>query len=84
MTAHTPTLIVNARQVNEGREFDGDLRFADGRIEAIGSSLSARPGEIVIDAAGSRLLPGMIDDQVHFREPGLEHKGDLATESAAA
>ena len=80
----TSTLIVNARLVNEGREFDGDLSFAGGRIEAIGSSLSARPGEIVIDAAGSRLLPGMIDDQVHFREPGLEHKGNLATESAAA
>ncbi|MBN8213252.1 MAG: dihydroorotase [Xanthomonadales bacterium] len=84
MTSHPPTLIVNARLVNEGREFDGDLRFVDGRIEAIGSGLAARPGEIVIDADGSRLLPGMIDDQVHFREPGLEHKGNIATESAAA
>ncbi len=84
MTTHAPTLIVNARLVNEGREFDGDLRFVDGRIDAIGSGLSARPGDIVIDADGSRLLPGMIDDQVHFREPGLEHKGNLATESAAA
>jgi dihydroorotase len=84
MTAHAPTLIVNARLVNEGREFDGDLRFADGRITEIGTGLSARAGETVIDAAGRRLLPGMIDDQVHFREPGLEHKGDLATESAAA
>lgn len=84
MTAHAPTLIVNARLVNEGREFDGDLRFADGRITEIGAGLSARAGETVIDAAGRRLLPGMIDDQVHFREPGLEHKGDLATESAAA
>ena len=84
MTTHAPTLIVNARLVNEGREFDGDLRFVDGRIDAIGSGLSARPGDIVIDADGSRMLPGMIDDQVHFREPGLEHKGNLATESAAA
>lgn len=84
MTSHPPTLIVNARLVNEGREFDGDLRFVDGRIEAIGGGLAARPGEIVIDADGSRLLPGMIDDQVHFREPGLEHKGNIATESAAA
>ena len=84
MTAHAPTLIVNARLVNEGREFDGDLRFADGRITEIGTGLSTRAGETVIDAAGRRLLPGMIDDQVHFREPGLEHKGDLATESAAA
>ena len=80
----TSTLIVNARLINEGREFDGDLRFADGRIEAIGSGLSAKPGETVIDANGRRLLPGMIDDQVHFREPGMEYKADIATESAAA
>ena len=80
----TSTLIVNARLVNEGREFDGDLRFADGRIEEIGSGLSARDGETVIDAAGRRLLPGMIDDQVHFREPGMEYKADMAIESAAA
>jgi dihydroorotase len=78
------TLIVNARLVNEGREFDGDLRISRGRIAEIGSSLSARDGEYVIDAAGRRLLPGMIDDQVHFREPGLEYKADIATESAAA
>ena len=78
------TLIVNARLVNEGREFDGDLRFADGRIEAIGSGLSGKPGETVIDANGARLLPGMIDDQVHFREPGMEYKADMAIESGAA
>ncbi len=84
MNDHAPTLIVNARLVNEDREFDGDLRIAHGRIEAIGSGLVARHGETVIDADGRRLLPGMIDDQVHFREPGLEYKGDLATESAAA
>ena len=46
----TSTLIVNARLVNEGREFDGDLRFADGRIEAIGDGLAAKPGEHVVDA----------------------------------
>ena len=80
----TSTLIVNARLVNEGREFDGDLRFAGGRIEQIGDGLSARDGETVIDAAGRRLLPGMIDDQVHFREPGMEYKADIASESAAA
>ena len=78
------TLVVNARLVNEGREFDGDLRFANGRIEQIGSGLQARTGEDVIDAGGRRLLPGMIDDQVHFREPGMEYKADMATESAAA
>lgn len=80
----TDTLIVNARLVNEGREFDGDLRISGDRIAAIGSGLSARPNETVVDAAGRRLLPGMIDDQVHFREPGMEHKADIATESAAA
>ncbi|UTA52675.1 dihydroorotase [Lysobacter soli] len=78
------TLIVNARLVNEGREFDGDLRFEDGRIAQIGTGLSARANESVIDADGRRLLPGMIDDQVHFREPGMEYKADIATESAAA
>ncbi|KQZ56018.1 MULTISPECIES: dihydroorotase [unclassified Lysobacter] len=78
------TLIVNARLVNEGREYDGDLRIEDGRIARIGAGLSARDGETVVDAGGRRLLPGMIDDQVHFREPGLEYKADMATESAAA
>jgi dihydroorotase len=78
------TLIVNARLVNEGREFEGDLRISGGRIAEIGQSLTARNGGTVIDAAGRRLLPGMIDDQVHFREPGLEYKADMAIESAAA
>ena len=78
------TLIVNARLVNEGREFDGDLRIRDGRIDAIASALPVQTGDIVVDANGRRLLPGMIDDQVHFREPGLEYKADMATESAAA
>ena len=78
------TLIVNARLVNEGREFDGDLRIRDGRIAEIGSGLAAGRDETVVDAAGRRLLPGMIDDQVHFREPGMEYKADLAIESGAA
>src|SRR5690606_16705222 len=81
--AMTDTLILNARLVNEGREFDADLRIRDGRIDAIGS-LAPRAGETVVDADGRRLLPGMIDDQVHFREPGMEYKADMATESAAA
>ena len=79
------TLIVNARLVDDGREFDADLRIAaDGRIAEIAPGLAARGNETVFDAAGRRLLPGMIDDQVHFREPGLTHKGDIASESAAA
>ncbi|MCL6711371.1 dihydroorotase [Pseudomonas sp. R2.Fl] len=78
------TLIVNARMASEGREFEGDLRIENGRIARIGSGLSAGADEKVVDAAGRWLLPGMIDDQVHFREPGMPHKGDIATESAAA
>jgi dihydroorotase len=78
------TLIVNARLVNEGREYDGDVRIEHGRIAQIGNGLQARANEKVVDAGGRWLLPGMIDDQVHFREPGLTHKGDIASESAAA
>ena len=73
------TLIVNARLVNEGQVLEGDLRIEQGRIAQIGSGLAASDGEQVVDAAGRWLLPGMIDDQVHFREPGLTHKGDIAT-----
>jgi len=78
------TLITNARLVNEGCEFAADLRIEHGRIAAIGAQLPARAGDTVVDARGRWLLPGMIDDQVHFREPGMQHKGDLASESAAA
>ncbi len=78
------TLIVNARLVNEGREFDADLLVENGRIARIDGQIAARPGDQVIEAGGRWLLPGMIDDQVHFREPGLTHKGDIASESAAA
>ena len=77
-------LITNARIVNEGQVTEGDLRVRAGRIETIASGLSADAGETVIDAEGAWLMPGMIDDQVHFREPGLTAKGDMATESAAA
>ncbi|WP_305805441.1 dihydroorotase [Stenotrophomonas sp. YIM B06876] len=78
------TVIVNARLVNEGRQFDADLRIEEGRIARIAAQISPGPGDQVVDAAGRWLLPGMIDDQVHFREPGLTHKGDIASESAAA
>ena len=71
------TLIVNARLVNEGRIIQGDLRVRGERIAAIGSGLPAHAGDVVVDANGAWLLPGMIDDQVHFREPGLEHKLSL-------
>lgn len=77
-------LVTNARLVNEGSVSEGDLRVKNGRIEQIASQLSAQENEQVIDADGAWLMPGMIDDQVHFREPGLTHKGDLFTESRAA
>ena len=77
-------LLKHARMVNEGRVFEGDLRIENGRIEQIDSSLGQKPGEQIVELDGQFLLPGLIDDQVHFREPGLTHKGDLATESKAA
>jgi dihydroorotase len=77
-------LIANARIVNEGRVAEGDVFIRNGRIEQAGFGLTGREADRVIDARGRHLLPGFIDDQVHFREPGLTHKGDIATESAAA
>jgi len=77
-------LIINARSVNEGRVFDADLRIRSGRIDQIGTNLGSRADEAVFDAAGRCLMPGMIDCQVHFREPGLTHKGDIGSESRAA
>ena len=79
----TDWLIKNAELVNEGRRFPADLRVRNGRIERIDADISARLDERVIDANGRWLLPGMIDDQVHFREPGLTHKADIEHESRA-
>ncbi len=76
-------LIKNADIVNEGRSFAGDVLIRHGRIDRIDSQLSA-DADIVIDAAGKALLPGMLDCHVHFREPGLTQKGDMNSESAAA
>lgn len=77
-------LISNARLVNEGEVRDADVLVAGDRIVQIGTGIAAPAGCEVIDARGKFLMPGMIDDQVHFREPGLTQKGDLASESAAA
>lgn len=79
-----PLVIKDARIVNEGRSVDGDVLIRDGRIEQVGSGIAAPEGAEVIEADGKLLLPGFIDDQVHFREPGLTRKGDLYTESTAA
>jgi dihydroorotase len=76
-------LIKNARLVNDGRTVDGDLLIDGERIARVGGEIAAADAS-VIDARGLFLMPGMIDDQVHFREPGLTHKADLATESRAA
>ncbi len=77
-------LITRARLVNEGEISECDIRIRKGRIETIAASLSARPRENVLDAAGRTIIPGMIDDQVHFREPGMPEKADIHHESRAA
>ena len=82
-------LIKNAKIVNEGKIFNGSVLIKDGMIERIAEGV-INPEEItnseyqLIDAQGKHLLPGIIDDQVHFREPGLTHKADIYTESKAA
>ncbi len=77
------TRFTNARIVNEGRIYEGELLSEEGIITQIGSRVSAKNAEVV-DVRGRILMPGVIDDQVHFREPGLTHKAELATESLAA
>ncbi len=79
----TDTLIKNARLVNEDVIREVDVLIRNGRIERVDPEISAVNAE-VYDAKGNHLLPGLIDDQVHFREPGATHKGEIATESAAA
>ncbi|WP_421828578.1 dihydroorotase [Larkinella sp.] len=76
-------LIRNARLVNEGAIRETDVYCKDGFIEQIGSGLSQQ-ADTVIDADGNYLLPGVIDDQVHFREPGLTHKATIHSEARAA
>jgi dihydroorotase len=77
-------LILNARIINEGKVFEGDVLTKGRYIEKIGTNLQSQKADRVIDAKGHILLPGIIDDQVHFREPGLTHKGTIQTESRAA
>lgn len=77
-------LILNAKVVNRGKVEDRDIYIKGPWIEQIAPDLSHHPADQVIDASGQYLLPGVIDDQVHFREPGLTHKGDIYSESRAA
>lgn len=79
----TDYIIRNARIVNEGNISESDVLIRKGRIEKIADSVHAAEA-MEIDAAGLFLLPGAIDDQVHFREPGLTHKGEIYTEARAA
>lgn len=81
------TLIKNARIVNEGRIFNGSVLIKNDKIEAVYENETPKPDiEFlhVIDANGEFLIPGLIDDQVHFREPGLTHKGEIYTEAKSA
>ena len=78
-------LIKNAKIVNEGSIFEGDVLIENDLIVEVSDSISLKSSDCkVIDAEGSYLMPGAIDDQVHFREPGLTHKGDIESESRAA
>ena len=77
-------LIKNTCIVNEGTQFFGDVFIKNGRIEKIAASISADGNTIEIDGSNQYLLPGVIDDQVHFREPGLTHKATIYTEAKAA
>ncbi|HET8754222.1 MAG TPA: dihydroorotase, partial [Salinimicrobium sp.] len=78
-------LIKNARIVNEGKIIDGDVFIENGIITEVASSISAKsPDMDIIDAEGNYLFPGLIDDQVHFREPGLTHKETIEMGSKAA
>lgn len=78
-------LIKNAKIVNEGTIFEGDVLIENEFIVEIAETISAKSSSTkIINAEGNYLIPGAIDDQVHFREPGLTHKGDIASESRAA
>lgn len=78
-------IIKGATLINEGKRFVADVRIGGGYITAVSTEpLTAYDGEMFIDGTGKYLLPGAIDDQVHFREPGLTHKADIHTESRAA
>ena len=78
------TVIKNTYLVNEGVIQQSDLLIEGERIARIGGTIAPKEGDTVIEAEGKYLLPGVIDDQVHFREPGLTHKATIGSESRAA
>ncbi|MBC7720725.1 MAG: dihydroorotase [Pedobacter sp.] len=77
-------LIKNTCIINEGKRIQGDVLIKNNRIECIGNQLTAKEAVTEIDGSNQFLLPGCIDDQVHFREPGLTHKANIYTEAKAA
>ncbi|WP_162055922.1 amidohydrolase family protein [Pontibacter pamirensis] len=80
------TIIRSANIINEGRMFAADVLIAKGRIEKVAPQITSSKGgkHVEINAEGLYLMPGVIDDQVHFRDPGLTHKTDIFSESKAA
>ena len=79
------TLIKNCNIINEGEVFESDILIEDSVISKIANSISPNNSNTkIIDAEGNYIMPGLIDDQVHFREPGLTHKGNIFSESRAA
>lgn len=83
-----PLLIHNALIVNEGKSYNGSVLLSDGIIQQVYDGTPQEghfpPNSVFLDAGGKLLMPGVIDDQVHFRDPGLTHKADLESESRAA
>ena len=77
-------LIKNTSIVNEGKTIHGDVLIKNGRIEKIASNISSSENVQALDGENQFLIPGAIDDQVHFREPGLTHKANIYTEAKAA
>ena len=80
----TLQLIKNAKIVTDNHIIEGDLLIEGGKIARIDKDISVDGKVVVFDADGQFLIPGVIDDQVHFREPGLTHKANIHTESRAA
>ena len=78
------TIIKNGTIINEGKKINADILISNGTIEKIAAQITVNEAVQEIDASGLLILPGCIDDQVHFREPGLTHKGNIYTESRAA
>ena len=76
--------IINGKLVNEGCVEEKDILIYEDRIEKISNSIQTSRDVKVFDASGKYIIPGLIDDQVHFREPGLTHKATIESESKAA